>query len=115
MLTSFSELIDYHVETFFSENSSHVKKSESSLILILHLLYSLKSFLVRSFKSEERSIKIFSINREAEKQLQKTAALRFFSSVLTFNRKSDFQFSKFYVINRALEPNIPSYQYAAMI
>ena len=42
-----SELIDYHVETFFSKNSLHMKKSQRNL-------HSLKSFLVKSFKSEEK-------------------------------------------------------------
>ena len=38
-------------------------------------------------------------------QLQLIAALRFYSSILTVTGKSDFQFSKFYNVNRALEPN----------
>ena len=43
------------------------------------------------------------------------AALRFLSSILAVTGKSDFQFSKFYDINRALEPNIPVSEYAVMI
>ena len=56
------------------------------------------------------------MSRKAEiaTQLQQTAALRFSSSILAVTGKRDFQFSKFYNINRALEPNIPGPQYAAM-
>ena len=39
---------------FFPVNSSQVKKIESNIMRILHLPYPLKSFLVRSFKLEER-------------------------------------------------------------
>ena len=47
-------------------------------------------------------------------QLQQTAALRFPSSILAVTGKIDFQFSKFYNINRALEPNITGSEYTAM-
>ena len=39
----------------------------------------------------------------------------FSSSILTVTGKSDFQFSKFCNINRALEPNIQGSEYATMI
>ena len=48
-------------------------------------------------------------------QLQLIATLRFYSSILTVTGKSDFQFSKFYNINRALEPNIPGSEHTSMI
>ena len=47
-------------------------------------------------------------------QLQQTAALRFPISILAVTGKTDFQFSKFYSINRALEPNRPGSEYTAM-
>ena len=47
--------------------------------------------------------------------MQQTAAFRFSSSILTVTGKSDFQFSKFYNINRGLEPNIPGSEHATMI
>ena len=43
------------------------------------------------------------INRKTETQLQQTTALRFSSSILTVTGNIDFQFSKFYNTNRALE------------
>ena len=36
-------------------------------------------------------------------QLQQTSALRFCSSVLAVTESSDFQFSKFYNLNRSLD------------
>ena len=51
-------------------------------------------------------IKIISMNRKTETQLQQTAALRFSSSISVSTGKSNW-FSKFYYINRALEANIP--------
>ena len=36
-------------------------------------------------------------------------------SIFTVTRESDFQFSKFYNINRALEPNIHGSDHATMI
>ena len=47
--------------------------------------------------------------------MKQTVAQKFSSSILAFTGKSDFQFSKLYNINRALEPNIPGFGYAAMI
>ena len=47
--------------------------------------------------------------------MQQTDAFRFSSSILTVTGKSNFQFSKFYNINRALESNIPGSKYATMI
>ena len=61
------------------------------------------------------TIKIILINRKTKTQLQLAAALRFSSSILTVTGKSYFQFSKFYSINRALEPNIPDSKHATMI
>ena len=43
------------------------------------------------------------------------ATNQFPSSILAVTGKRDFQFSKFYNINRALEANIPCFEYAAMI
>ena len=48
-------------------------------------------------------------------QLQQTAALRFSSSLLAVTGKRDLQFSKFYYIYIALEPNIPGPEYEAII
>ena len=50
------------------------------------------------------TIKIISINRETETQLQQTAALRSSSSVLAFTGKNIFHFSQVYNISRGLEP-----------
>ena len=47
-------------------------------------------------------------------QLQLTCALKFPSSILTVIGKRDFQFSKLYNRNRALEPNILGSEYTAM-
>ena len=47
--------------------------------------------------------------------MQQTAALRFPNSNLAVTGKRNFKFSKFYNINRALEPNIPGSEYAALI
>ena len=47
--------------------------------------------------------------------MQQTVALIFSGSIFAATWESDFQFSKFYNINRALEPNIPGCKYAAMI
>ena len=47
------------------------------------------------------------MNRKTETKSQQTTALRFPSSVLTATGKSDYQFSKFYNINRTFEPDIP--------
>ena len=44
-----------------------------------------------------------------------TNRCQFPSSILAVTGKSDFQFSKFYNINRALEPNIPGSEYTEMI
>ena len=55
------------------------------------------------------------MNRKTKTQLQQTAALMFSSSILTVNGKTDFQFSKFCTINRALEPNIPVPEHATMM
>ena len=46
------------------------------------------------------------MNRKTETQLQQTAALSFSSSISVSTGKS-YWFSKFYYINRALEPNLP--------
>ena len=81
---SSSELIDYHVKTFFSENSSAFSEEVSN--------------------RKKDTIKIISINRETETQLQQTAALRSSSSVLAFTGKRIFHFSKVCNINRGLEP-----------
>ena len=48
-------------------------------------------------------------------QLLQTTVLIFFCSILTVTGKSDFQFSKFYNTNRALEANITDPEYATMI
>ena len=58
---------------------------------------------------------IISINRKTEAQLQQTAALRYYSSILAVTGKSNSQFAKFYNINRVLEPNTSGSKYAAMI
>ena len=63
-------------------------------------------------KSEEDTIKVISINRKTKAQLQQTAAMRFYSSILAFTGKSDFQFSIFNNVNTALEPTIPGSEYA---
>ena len=55
------------------------------------------------------------MNRNTKTKLQQTAALIFSSSILTVTGKRDFQFSKFYTINRALEPNIPVPEHATMM
>ena len=60
-------------------------------------------------------IKIVLINRKIETQLQQTVAFRFSSSILTVAGKSEFQFSKFYNINSALETNISGSEYATMV
>ena len=80
---SSSELINYHVKTFFPENSSAFSEEVSN--------------------RKKDTIKIISINKETETQLQQTAALRSSSSVLA-SGKSIFHFSKVYNINRDLEP-----------
>ena len=73
----------------------------------------LKSSLVKEVSNRKKdTIKTILINRKTETQLEQTAALRFFSSILTVTGKSNFQF---YNINRALEPNIPSSEHATMI
>ena len=78
------ELTDYHVKTFFSENSSAFSEDVSN--------------------RKKDTMKTISINRETETQLQQTAALRSSSSFLAFTGKSIFHFSKVYNINRGLEP-----------
>ena len=55
------------------------------------------------------------MNRKTETQLQQTTAFRFSSPILTVTGKSNFQFSKFYNINRGLEPNMPGSEHATMI
>ena len=55
------------------------------------------------------------INKKTGKKLQQTIALIFSSSILTVTGKSDFQFSTFYNISRALEPNIPGSKHATII
>ena len=44
-----------------------------------------------------------------------TNRCQFPSSILAVTGKSDFQFSKFYNINRVLEPNIPAPSMQPMI
>ena len=58
---------------------------------------------------------LISLNNISQTQLQQIVALKFPSSVLAVTGKTDFHFSKFYNIKRALEPNIPGPKYAAMI
>ena len=77
---SSSELIDYHVKMFFSENSSAFSEEVSN--------------------RKKDTIKIISSNRKTETQLRQTAALRCSSSVLAFTGKSIFHFSKVYNIKR---------------
>ena len=60
-------------------------------------------------------MKIISVNRKTETQLQQTTALRFSSSILAVTGKSNFQFSKVYNINRGLEPNILGSEYTGML
>ena len=60
-------------------------------------------------------LKIISINRKTETDLQQPVTLTLSSSILAFAGQSDFQFSMFCNINRALESNIPGSEYAAMI
>ena len=56
----------------------------------------LKSFLVKSFKSEKKvTVKIISISRKTEAKLQQTVLLRSSSSTVAFTGKSDFQDSSF--------------------
>ena len=60
-------------------------------------------------------LKIISINRKIETHLQQPVTLTLSSTILAFAGQSDFQFSMFCNINRALESNIPGSEYAAMI
>ena len=109
------------------------------VLVVLSVNSNTQNVLARSFKLEERynwnytccihskafshevsnwkkdAIKIISINRKIETQLQQIGALRCSSSILAVTGKSGFQFSKFYSINRALEPKIPGSEYAEMI
>ena len=64
---SSSELIDYHVKTFFPENSS--------------------AFSEQVLNRKTNTLKIISINRETETQLQQTATSKSSSSVLAFTGK----------------------------
>ena len=77
-------------------------------------MHSLERFLIRSSNRKKDTIKIILINKKTETKLQQTA-FKFSSSILTVTGKSDFQFSKFYNINRGLEPNIPGSEHATMI
>ena len=105
---SSSELIDYHVETFFPK-MAHTWKNPRAIYI--HS----KALSLEVPNRKKYAIKIILINGKTETQLQQTAALRFSSLILTITGKSDFQFSKFYNINRALEPNITGSEHATMI
>ena len=110
MLTSFFWTNWLQLWNFFPENNSTLKKSSA---ISVHP----KAFSREVLNWRKIHLKLFqwAERQKIATQLQQTAALRFPSSILAVTGKRDFQFSKLYNINRALEPNIPCFEYAAMI